>query len=313
MKRYIALTPSQARSRARRLGGMSLLLVSVTSFAQLQGKSTAERATSGAREANQAMLGQATTWSPYTAELVAAVRQINPGGWRMKVGSGTTVAMDDSDEMGGMAAGAGGDRVAVPDSASGGMPPGDGTSEWRPNGSGGMKDDQMSDGATDGVGAPSVGGAMPAKGGCCMGEMGAMGATQPGGMGGLLKPSSATPGYAGSSHLYHIGSTGFFLDHPERITLAPDQSMALYHIKEKALLDRRTQQRGIDQAEQDLYTLTGLDQPDEAAIQAKIAEIEKLRGDQRMNFIQAVGQAANALTHDQHRALLGISVTPKQP
>ena len=88
--------------------------------------------------------------------------------------------------------------------------------------------------------------------------------------------------------------------------------MALYHIKEKALLDRLTRQRGIDQAEQDLYTLTGVDQPDETAIQAKIAEIEKLRGDQRMNFVRAVAEATNALTHDQHRALLGVTIAPKR-
>lgn len=113
------------------------------------------------------------------------------------------------------------------------------------------------------------------------------------------------PGQPGASHLYHIGSTGFFLDHATHIALTSEQKRTLNRLKEKALLDRATQQRRIDQAEQELYMLTGADQPDTTQIQAKIAEIEKLRTDQRMNFIRAVGEAANVLTHDQHRTLLG--------
>jgi Spy/CpxP family protein refolding chaperone len=85
----------------------------------------------------------------------------------------------------------------------------------------------------------------------------------------------------------------------------------LNRLKEKALLGRTAQQRRIDQAEQELYLLTGDDQPDTTQIQAKIAEIEKLRTDQRMNFIRAVGEAANVLTHDQHQALLG-TMSPNQ-
>ena len=34
---------------------------------------------------------------------------------------------------------------------------------------------------------------------------------------GMSMPS-ALPGFPGQSHLYHIGATGFFLDHPEHIT-----------------------------------------------------------------------------------------------
>lgn len=138
------------------------------------------------------------------------------------------------------------------------------------------------------------------------GEMGGMtGGKRRSGMGSMRGASSTMPGEPGASHLYHIGSTGFFLDHAKHIALTPEQQMTLNRLKEKALLDRTTQQRRIDQAEQELYMLTGADQPDAAQIQAKIAEIEKLRADQRMNFIRAVGEASNVLTHDQHRALLG--------
>ena len=119
------------------------------------------------------------------------------------------------------------------------------------------------------------------------------------------------PGQPGASHLYHIGSTGFFLNHAKHITLTPEQKMTLNRLKEKALLDRTTAQRRMGQAEQDLYILTGADQPDPAKIQAKVAEIEKLRTDQRMTFIRAVSEAVNVLTHDQHQALLG-TMTPNQ-
>ena len=49
-------------------------------------------------------------------------------------------------------------------------------------------------------------------------------------------PQSALPGFPGASHLYHIGATGFFLDHPEHITLSADQQVALNKIKDQALL-----------------------------------------------------------------------------
>ena len=154
----------------------------------------------------------------------------------------------------------------------------------------------------------------PAMGMCCMGEMGMppsggnagmSGTTPRPGMAGMNGPSSAMPGQPGGSHLLHIGSTGFFLNHSQHITLTPDQRARLNRLKEKAMLDQSSGQRGIDQGEQELYTLTGTDQPDNARIAAKIADIERMRAAQRMNFIQAVTDASNVLTHEQHQALLG--------
>ena len=81
--------------------------------------------------------------------------------------------------------------------------------------------------------------------------------------------------------------------------------MTLNRLKEKAMLERASEERRIDQHEQELYALTGADQPDTSRIQAKVAEIEKLRGDERMNFIKAVGEASNVLTNDQRMALMG--------
>ena len=124
------------------------------------------------------------------------------------------------------------------------------------------------------------------------------------GMAGMNSPSSAMPGQPGASHLLHVGSTGFFLNHSQHITLTPDQKSKLNRFKENAMLDQASEQRKIDQSEQDLYSLTGADQPDNTTIQAKLGEIEKLRAEQRMNFIRAVGEASKVLTPDQHQALM---------
>ena len=179
--------------------------------------------------------------------------------------------------------------------------------------------------------APAPAAAAPAKamGMCCMGEMGmpgggsaGMGATTPSqgmagmsgpsGMAGMSGPSSAMPGQPGASHLLHMGSTGFFLNHSQHITLTADQKSKLNRLKENAMLGQASEQRRIDQAEQELYTVTGADEPDNAKIQAKLGEIEKLRAEQRMKFIRAVGEASNVLTHDQHLALLGTMSASKK-
>jgi Spy/CpxP family protein refolding chaperone len=133
--------------------------------------------------------------------------------------------------------------------------------------------------------------------------MGSMG----GGKGMKMKTTAALPGFPGASHVYHIGATGFFLDHPEHITLTTEQQSGLNRAKQKALLDRSKSQRKIEEAEQELWELTGADQPDVAQIQAKVQEIEKLRGEQRLAFIRAVGEAAKVLTEDQRKALLGTA------
>lgn len=120
-------------------------------------------------------------------------------------------------------------------------------------------------------------------------------------------PDSALPGFPGASHLYHIGATGFFLDHPEHITLTTDQQAALNKIKDQALIAKSAADRAREQAEQELGTLTAADQPDVAKIEAKVREIAKLAGDQRLAFIRAVGEAAKLLTADQRKILTGFA------
>ncbi len=118
-------------------------------------------------------------------------------------------------------------------------------------------------------------------------------------------PQSALPGFPGASHLYHIGGTEFFLDHQEHITLAPQQKLAINQIKEQALLTQATFDRQVEQAEQELWELTSSDQPLIQQIEPKIRQIEKLKGDQRLAFFRAVGEAAEVLTEPQRQVLLG--------
>ncbi|MBY0587164.1 periplasmic heavy metal sensor [bacterium] len=118
---------------------------------------------------------------------------------------------------------------------------------------------------------------------------------------------SALPGFPGASHLYHIGVTNFFLDHGQHITLSQDQKMSLNQIKQRTFLESAAKGRAIEEAEQSLWQLTASDKPDAVAIEAKVREIEHLRGDQRLAFIRAVGEAAKILTEEQRKTLLGLS------
>ena len=164
---------------------------------------------------------------------------------------------------------------------------------------GSMPDADSSGGMQDPMAAPSNSNMMGCMMGCMRGPM-----QGPSGMGNMA-PVSRLPGFPGASHLYHVGGTGFFLDHPQHITLSTQQQTALNRIKEKALLDRSSFDRRIEDAEQELWTLTAADTPDTAKIDAKVRAIEKLRGDQRVAFIRAVGEAGKILTSDQQAALLG--------
>ena len=125
---------------------------------------------------------------------------------------------------------------------------------------------------------------------------------------GKMQMKAALPSFPGASHIYHIGATDFFLNHPEHLTLTAKQKADLGRLKEKTVLAKTSAQRKIDEGEQELWILTSADEPDAAKIEAKIRDIEKLRGDQRMVLIRAVGDAAKLLTDEQRQALLGTGV-----
>ena len=172
-----------------------------------------------------------------------------------------------------------------------------------PGGGGGMGMDMMKMGAMPPAPAAGMSG-----GGGGMGMMGMMDMDMMGmGGGSGSMTQSALPGFPGASHLYHIGATDFFLDHQQHITLTTEQQAMLNKAKEQALLAKSTADRAIEQAEQELWTLTAADQPDATAIKAKIAEIGKLTGDERLSFIRAVGDASKLLTDEQRKILTGFA------
>ena len=87
---------------------------------------------------------------------------------------------------------------------------------------------------SSGAPAPATGGGMQMGGGASAGAQAGSGPTGSGTggmrMGGPAarpgRSTSALPGNPGGSHLYHIGSTGFFLDQPQ-LTLTSEQQAAL--------------------------------------------------------------------------------------
>jgi hypothetical protein len=129
------------------------------------------------------------------------------------------------------------------------------------------------------------------------------------GMMGKMEGSSAMqsplPGYPGISHLYHIGSSGFFLDHSEHIDLTREQQKQLAELQETSELNQADTNRAIEQAEQELWKLTSADSPEIQKIESKIKQIEQLKGKQRIAFIRAVGEATKVLSESQRQALVG--------
>lgn len=164
----------------------------------------------------------------------------------------------------------------------------------------GMMDDMM--------GPKGMMSTMMGSGGMMGEKMGGMGGSNGNmGMMGQMKGNmlSELPGYPGASHLYHIGATGFFLDHPEHITLSQDQQSRLAKIRDESLLRQNETQRKINEAEEELSQLTASDQPSISKIEGKIREIEKLRSENRLAFIRAVGESTKVLNDGQRQALLG--------
>jgi hypothetical protein len=111
-----------------------------------------------------------------------------------------------------------------------------------------------------------------------------------------------------------MGATEFFLDHSEHVTLSASQQKALSAIRAKADEDQATYRVRIEKAKNQVWSLTGAEQPDAVRLDKTIREIEVLRGQQRMVSIQAVGEAAKwakVLTTDQREQLAGS--TPPKP
>ena len=167
----------------------------------------------------------------------------------------------------------------------------------------------MSGSSSGGMGGMSGASSSGMGGGCCMGSMGQAPGSGSSSASGMLMQTSL-PGFPGSSHIYHVGATGFYLEYADKLGLSTQQRTSLNEIKQRALVDQSNQQRKIDEAEQALWLQTAADQPDATSVEAKIREIEKLRADQRLNFIRNVGDAAKVLTDDQRKMVLGMAPMP---
>jgi Spy/CpxP family protein refolding chaperone len=168
----------------------------------------------------------------------------------------------------------------------------------------GMGDNQAG-GAMTGMSPQSSGNSKDKGMGCCMGMMGQSPAMSLG-----MQMQSALPGFPGASHLYHVGGTGFFLDYADKLSMTTEQRTTLNDIKQQALIQQSASDRKIEEAEQALWLLTAAEQPDAAAIEAKLHEIGKLNVDRRLSLIRAVGEASKVLTQDQRKMVLGMVAMP---
>ncbi len=174
-------------------------------------------------------------------------------------------------------------------------------------------DDKMEMPPMSGAGAMPPAAMSPGMGMDAMGMAGMMGMSPMGGGSPTAMAQSALPGFPGASHLYHIGATGFFLDHPQHIVLTREQQAGLNQAMQQAAFAKSTADLAVAQAEQELWMLTAADQPDAAKIEAKIREGEKLRGDERLAFIRAVGDASALLTDGQRKSLAGFAAPTPPP
>lgn len=260
-------------------------------------------------DANTDLINQIATLRAEVAKLQATLAQGHAAQRSVGMSAGSSGTMPGiGGGMGNMAAG------MQKRMGAGQMPPmqtqqpGGGMSGMGAGGAGGgmgmMDMDQMMGGG--GMGGMSGGGGMGGGMMSMMDNMMSMGMSRMGGGMGGGSMTSALPGFPGASHIYHIGATGFFLDHATHITLTVEQQKQLGEIREQTLLDQASLERKIEQAEQDLWNFTGSDQPDAAKVEAKARETEKLRADQRIEFIRAVGKAAGVLTDEQRKQLTGM-------
>ncbi len=306
---------SSSRTAVLLLAGMFAFILSgpMTSAAQDKSADTpAHKHADKTADADKSLADQLRELQAKVAKLEAALHQSHQG-------ASVAGGMSGMAGMGGKSQGMmGGGMMGGPQQkamAGGGMQGMGSMMDMMMGGMAGQKKGMASPGGPGGGGMAGMEMGGMAAGGMGMMEddmnmMGMMGKGSMGAKGMKMKMAAALPGFPGASHIYHIGATGFFLDHEDHITLTTQQQTTLNHLKEKALLAKSTSQRKIDEAEQELWTLTASDQPDAAAIEAKIKEIEKLRGDQRIAFIRAVGEAAKVLTEEQRQKLLGLT-SPK--
>lgn len=119
-----------------------------------------------------------------------------------------------------------------------------------------------------------------------------------------LKKKDAHGKKGGVPHLYHIAAEDFLLDKKDKLGLSDEQKDSLKKIVENVHLTLATHHRKIEQAEQELWVLTGKDAPAASSVEARMNEIAELKVAKRMAFFNAVGEAVDVLTDEQRTKLL---------
>jgi hypothetical protein len=117
------------------------------------------------------------------------------------------------------------------------------------------------------------------------------------------------PGDSDAPHLYHLGETGFFLDHAELMDLNQQQAKQLENLKQIWFLHKEQVSKNIYALEEQLWLLTADGKPDANKIEAQIRDISKLQSNLRIDFIRSVGKAVSILTADQIEALISSNST----
>ncbi len=253
------------------------------SFAVLDGCSRADDDNAGP--------APSPTWQAYSVQSSVAAAQAAQD--RQSRGVGPTPDDNAAAARGPMAMGGDNPGMGAPaDAAPGGM------SAMGPNGGAG--------------GMPGTGGPPSSGSGAAGGESPPMNMGAPTGMARMLgKPPMAgastaagsLPPAMGAPHIYQLGADTLFLDQASAIGLTREQQKSLTALKERAAVANATTQRKIDQSEQDLWVLSSSEAPDLAKIEAKVGEIARLGGQQRMDFIRTIGEAVGDLSDAQRRAV----------
>ena len=106
----------------------------------------------------------------------------------------------------------------------------------------------------------------------------------------------------------------FILDHREQLALTPEQATRLETLRQEFTRESIRRDADLRIAEMDLTALLGQSPLDQAKVEAKIRELEKLRADLRIARIRTLEQGRAVLTPEQRtklQALLGTA--PRAP
>lgn len=133
--------------------------------------------------------------------------------------------------------------------------------------------------------------------GMCCGPMGSMMGkpktmTQADSSVGVDPPSS-------TGHVLHLGERDFYLDRRRELALTEAQVRQLTAHRSHWLTEREQREAAIDSAETRLWQLTQAVAPNPDQVAAAVRDVERLRSEQRLAFIESVSAAVSTLTPAQ--------------